>query len=418
MPDIKKIEKIDVLKAATQQTDNGVDIYSIITPAQDVLRISFVFTAGIKYQDKSYIATATANLLSEGTKNHTSLEIAEMLDLYGLYFDVSADREFVVITICSLGRFADKALHVLEEVLLYPNFSQKECDVYTQKRKVALQIEREKSNVIARETFAKAIFGEGHHYGTFSSAEDYDNVTVADLNAFYEKHYNAENLFVVLSGNISSETEVGVVDIISKLPSGVKHHIVSPTPTEEPVVLHVDAKDPEESVQSSVNIGRVMFNRNHPDFTAMQLTATLLGGYFSSRLMKNIREDKGYTYGIQSALINMQDSGYFIIGAQLQREFTDVAVEEIFKEIELLRTTPVPDEELEVVKRVMLGEILRVLDGPFGIADVAIENIQNGTDNSASELLVKGIRAITATQVQEMAQKYLSREDLTVVICN
>ncbi len=415
IPRIKKIENIDILKAKCQQSNNGVDIYSILTPAQDVVRISLVFNAGIKYQDKSYIATATANLLSEGTENYTSHEIAQMLDFYGIYYDVSADREFVVITVCALGRFEEQALLFLEEVLLRPLFNEEECKVYTQKRKISLQIEREKINVISREAFAKSIFGEDHHYGTFADAAEYDNVTVADLSAFYKKHYTAKNLFVVLSGNITERLTNAVADIVAKLPDGERQHIVSPQPSRKAEVKHIKAKD---SVQTALNIGRVMFDRSHPDFIAMQLTSTLLGGYFSSRLMKNLREEKGYTYGIQSALINMQDSGYFIISTQLQKEFTDDAIEEIFKEIEILKNVAPQHEELEMVKRVMVGEMLRILDGPFGIADVTIENIQNKTDNSATELMVQEIWSITPEKVQEIAKKYLAREDLSVIFCN
>ncbi|MFI3321065.1 MAG: pitrilysin family protein [Rikenellaceae bacterium] len=413
LPEIKKIDNISVLHPALSASKGGVKFYTIVAPAQDVVRISLVFCAGVKYQTKSFVASATANLLTEGCGNYTSHEVAQMLDFYGIYYDVTVDRDYCVITICTLGRFTENAISLLKDVILRPRFLQSELDVYASKRKAALTIEREKMKVRSREAFVKSIFGEKHDYAIFSNATDYDNLTVDDLKQFYNKFYNRNNLFVVLSGNIGAEVIEDVARLVDSLPKWEDMRRVTENPTAKGEVIRVENS---ESVQSSINIGRVLFSRNHPDFIPMQVLATVLGGYFSSRLMQNLREENGYTYGVHAAAVNMQDSGYFIISSELEKETTDKAIEQIFTEIEILKNELIGTEELDMVKRVIIGEVIRILDGPFGIADVTIENIQNEVTNSATEQMISEIGNITAEKLQQVAQKYLNREDLSVVI--
>ena len=133
-------------------------------------------------------------------------------------------------------------------------------------------------------------------------------------------------------------------------------------------------------------------------------------------MMQNLREKNGYTYGVMAAMINFDKEGYLAIATQVRREDCDAALREIYYEIERLRTELISEEELHIAKNMMIGEILRILDGPFGIADVTIENIMCGMDNSATEASVRTITAITPEEVQQLAQKYLRREDLIEVI--
>lgn len=175
-------------------------------------------------------------------------------------------------------------------------------------------------------------------------------------------------------------------------------------------------RDVEGALQSSVRIGRLLFPRTHPDFVGMQVVASLLGGYFGSRLMQNLREQHGYTYGVQAAMINFDSAGYLAIATQVAREHRDDALMEIYAEIERLRHELVDDDELQMVKNVMIGEILRILDGPFGIADVTIENIMCGMDNRATEHSVATIAAITPEDVRTLANRYLEREKLVEVV--
>ena len=196
------------------------------------------------------------------------------------------------------------------------------------------------------------------------------------------------------------------------LPAGEKVDVNLPATN----TTHQLRRNIDTALQSSVRVGRLLFPRTHPDFVGMQVVAAVLGGYFGSRLMQNLREEHGYTYGVMAAMVNFDKEGYLAIATQVAREVREDVLREIYFEIERLRTELVPEDELQMVKNVMVGEILRILDGPFGIADVTIENIMCGMDNEATERSVELINAITPEQVRDLAAKYLRREDLVEVV--
>lgn len=172
----------------------------------------------------------------------------------------------------------------------------------------------------------------------------------------------------------------------------------------------------DDSLQSALRMGRMLFTRNHPDFNGMQILSTILGGYFGSRLISNLREERGYTYGIYSTMVNLSRSGYLAISTEVAAETTEDSLVQIRYEMARLRDELVSDEELSAVKNIMIGDIMRILDGPFGIADVTIENIQNGTDNSTVVDFFNEIKNVTPQRIRELARKYLTEDDFVTVI--
>ena len=209
--------------------------------------------------------------------------------------------------------------------------------------------------------------------GSISYPEkDYDTLTRADLESLYRRLYTAENCLVVCSGRIGEEELQGIGALAEKLPRADRSATADfPAPRSE-AYRFVERPD---AVQSSLRVGRLLFTRTHPDFVGMQVVATVLGGYFGSRLMQNLRGEHGYTYGVGAAMVNFEREGYLGIAAQVGAEVTAPALREIYNEIERLRREPMPEEELSLVKNIMTGEVMRILDGPFGIADVTIENL-------------------------------------------
>lgn len=436
---------LDVTAAERRRLPNGVALYLLPADEFEVLRVSFVFRAGSVHQQVPFSASATANLLAEGTRDLTAAEVAERLDYYGSWYDVSIDRDYVYISFAMLSRFAAETLAVAEQVLLRPVFPEEEVAAYCAERRQRLAIERRKVDVEAREAFARALFGPEHPYGIAADEAAYERLTRDDVAAFYERQYTAPNCFVVCSGRIDPAAEEAVAAIAAQLPEGLKageaaadgtaagateatgatetaaaeaspfagadtRSFPAPATQHEARVAHPGA------VQSSIRIGRLLFPRRHPDFAGMQVVAAALGGYFGSRLMQNLRERNGYTYGVVAAMVNFERAGYLAVAAQVGTEVTGAALDEIYAEIERLRTELLPDEELALVKRIMEGEMMRILDGPFGIADVTIENLLCGTDNGAIDRNLALIRATTPEDVRRLARKYLAREDLVTVV--
>ncbi len=404
---------ISLDNATIKELKNGVKIYVLHSDEFEVLRLSFVFGAGSVRQRKAFVASATANLLSEGSGSMSSHEIAEKLDYYGSYYDVNIDRDYTYISFCSLTKFVEPTLEVAEQIILHPSFPESEISTYCAKRKQRLTIERKRVETRAREEFARSLFGEHHPYGISSPTEAYDDIIRHDIEAFYRQHYVAENCFVVCSGRVT-EREMELIErLVEAMPNGERPaKLELPEVVQRPLHKVVDPS----AVQSSIRLGRRLFTRSHPDFLGMQVVATILGGYFGSRLMQTLREERGYTYGVVSALVNFAQEGYLAIATQVGTEVADDALRIIREQIALLRTERVSDDELEMVKHIMAGEIMRILDGPFGIADVTIENILCETDNTIIEENLRRIEAITPDEIERLANKYLQEDDFITII--
>jgi predicted Zn-dependent peptidase len=411
-PDIVMPTSVEMPHAELITSANGVKIYKLSADDFEVVRFTFVFRAGTSMQHKPFVASTTLNMLGEGSSRMTSQQIADELDFYGSYFDVNIDRDYSYVSFCSLSKFFDKTASVAREILLDPIFPERELATYCMKRKQSLTIERRKLDVQSRELFAQSLFGVDHPYGRSASEDEYDRLTREDVVAMYRELYTSDNCFVVCSGRIDDDVLTTLKQLVESLPKG---NVSTPQFPECVINYHV-RRDVEGALQSSIRIGRLLFPRTHPDFVGMQVVAAVLGGYFGSRLMANLREQHGYTYGINSAMVNFENEGYLAIATQVARECCDEALKEIYFEIECLRNELVSEDELQMVKNVMIGEILRILDGPFGIADVTIENIMCGMDNGATERSVEQIVAITPEEVRSLARKYLQREKLVEVV--
>ena len=411
-PAIRIPESVDVPVANLTTLANGVRLYLLENHDQQVVRLSFVFGAGSSRQNRFFSATAAANLLSEGSDRFTARQLAEQLDFYGSYFDISVDRDVVVVSFCALSKFFLPTLQTAEEILLRPAFPQEEFDSYRIKRRQRLEIERRKVDVRVREAFAAAMFGSEHPYGVSAPLSAYDELSRDEVVDFYRRHYTADNCFVVCSGDLSNEALKAIENICMQLPqSGERLPLIFPDAVQTSCVRLEHAG----AVQSAVRVGRMLFTRNHPDYVGMQVVATVLGGYFGSRLMRNLREERGYTYGVFAAMANLDRAGYLAIATQVAAEAREDTLHQIYTEIERLRTELISEQELALVKNIMVGEMMRILDGPFGIVDVTIENVQCGTDNLAIERSVEAIRRCTPEDVQRLAEKYLRREDLVEV---
>lgn len=406
-------DRLDVPIARRQRLPNGVELHTLADDTFGVLRVSFVFRAGSASQRMPFSASSTANLLSEGSRGMSAREIAERLDFHGSYYDVNVDRDYVYLSFCALSKFFLPTLEVARSILLDPLFPEEEVAAYRLKRRQRLAIERLKVDTKAREALAGALFGERHPYGISYDEAAYDTLTRDDLIEMYRTHYTAENCLVVCSGHVTDAHLQAVIELAERIP-GADKRIRAPFP--EPVTEARRFVAAPEAVQSAIRLGRLLFTREHPDFVPMQVVAAALGGYFGSRLMGNLRERHGYTYGVVAAMVNFEQAGYFAVATQTGAGVTDAALREIFGEIERLRCEVMPAEELQTVKNILIGEMMRVLDGPFGIADVTIENALCGMDNSVIQRNLERISEIGPEQVRALAHRYLAPGDLTVVV--
>lgn len=415
MREIPRIEiprHLEITPTSEELLPNGLRLYTLQADEFEVVRLTLVFHAGPVTQLAPFVAGATANLLAEGSEHLSGREIAERLDFYGSYFEVNLDRDYVYISFCSLSKYIRPTLEMAREILLHPAFPEQEVVTYRTKRRQQLAIERQKVDVQARERFVEALFGEEHPYGVCYPEADYDGLNRRQLLDHYQRLYTATNAIAVCSGKIDAETREAILDLCRAFSTGTPFESPFP-PTQS---RHEWLIERPKAVQSAIRIGRLLFPRNHPDFVGMQVVATLLGGYFGARLMHNLREEHGYTYGVMATMVNFEREGYFAIATQVGAEVTRKALREIFREIERMRTEIVTEEELTLAKNILTGEMMRILDGPFGIADVTIENVLCGDSNEAVNRNLQEILSITPERILDLAQRYLNPEELSTII--
>lgn len=411
-PRVLTIDKLTLPQPGEAKLDNGIPLFLINAGTQDVIKIDFVFKAGSWYQNQAYLAFATNKMILEGTLKFSSSEIAEIFDYYGSYVETQADKDTSNISLFSLNKHLDQTLEVLEEIIKRPTFPENELAIFLRKKKQEFLTNQQKVNFVCRNNFNPLLFGNEHPYGHKLSADVFENIKSENLRDFFQNQYHPANCFIIASGRI----EDNLVEKLNKYFGGLEWKNEAQANnlnlTIAPSSQKINFIEKPKAVQSAIRIGRPLFNRIHPDYFGMRVLSTVLGEYFGSRLMKNIREDKGYTYGIGSSMASYIHEGYFLISTEVGTDVCTQAKNEIYSEIDKLRNNPIPAEELELVKNYMKGEILRSFDGPFEIASRFRVAKESGITFKYYENLMNSINTTTSHNLLILANKYLQQDDL------
>lgn len=414
-PEFKQVDNIHFLDTVKTELDNGIEFNYINGGSQDIIKIDFIFNAGNLYQNKALVASSTNQLIKEGTQNYSAYEISEGIDKYGAFFEVENAYDTATLTLYTLTKHLSNVIPFVREVILFPAFSEKEFNIYKSNAIERYKINLEKVSFVARKTFMPAIFGETHPYGYSVKISDYDNLTINDIKDFYTENYNLENCRILASGKVS-EASINILNYAfgkEKISSNPSKEIKFPSSLKNNSSIYIEK---ENALQSAIRIGSVFPNKLHKDYYGLQILNTVLGGYFGSRLMNNIREDKGYTYGIGSGILSLKDAGYFFISTEVGSDVTNKALKEIYKEIELVRTEEIPLEELDLVKNYLLGQLLKSCDGPFNMGSM-FENVHEyGLDYSFYNNYIHTIKTITPRTLLELGAKYFNKTDLIEIV--
>lgn len=414
-PDIKDIKRFNIIEAHQEKLHNGIPVYVLDCSDQDIIKIDFMFPAGNWYQSEPLVAFAANNLLLEGTKHKSALEIANILDYYGVMTSCSVDKDNALFSVMALRKHLEKILPLIFEILTEPSFTETELEIFKAKHKQLFQVEQTKVRNLARVKLSQMLYGNNHPYGYSVEVEDFDKLTSQKLGDFFNHFYQLSLCKIIISGKIQRSDMELLDTTFGNIPLSQDtfinpEFILSPSADKKQLVEKADA------VQSALRIGKILFNKTHPDYTGIAVLNVILGGYFGSRLMKNIREEKGYTYGISSILVSFIHSGYLTIVSEVGKDVTKEAIAEVYKEIEILRTEKVPEEELERVKNYMLGEMVRMFDGPFAQAESFSSILEYDLNYTYFYNFIEQIKAITADEILALTQKYLNPDDFTQVV--
>jgi predicted Zn-dependent peptidase len=390
--------------------DASSNFYQIENNMDESMRLELIFDGGSKFQAKKLQSSFTADLLLSGTASMSSKEINDAIDLEGGYLQCEADRDTIIITIYCLASKFEKIWDVIEESLLNVDFPQSEFDTLLAMKRQQYQVNSEKVSNLARRAFSKTLFTEGSPYDAVSTLEDYDLLNRSDIVDFYESNILKGLHGVILVGTLPESMMERLMAFGSHLKGRheVRHF-------EYASKVGVEKIEKKGAIQSAVRIGKTMVNRGHEDFVPMQVLNTILGGYFGSRLMANIREDKGYTYGIGSGIAPLPDSAYFFISTEVGSDVREDALKEIKKEVELLQNETLDPLELDLVKNYLIGQFLKGSDGPYAMMDRFKSIWHFGLDYDYYESYFDTIDKLNVDDIQKMAKKYLNWDEMSIV---
>jgi predicted Zn-dependent peptidase len=415
-PQFKTIDSIAIQHAKNFTLNNGLQVYTIDAGSQDLTRIEFIFKAGMYYQDAPLIASAAGALIENGTAKYSANQISDSIDFYGSFFETSVSQDYSSLALFSLNKHLESTLIFVEELIKNATYPQEEVNTYLINKKQKFLVNSQKVDMLARRIYSELLFGKNHPYGLEVKAEDHDNTKRDSIVNFFKTHYTHSNCTIIVSGKLPENLQTVLNNHFGKEKWGVASNIEKAYMPAQTTTQNIHYVEKPDAVQSAIRMGRKLFNKTHPDYFNFQVLNTIFGGYFGSRLMANIREDKGYTYGIGSGLASLAHDGYFFISTEVGSDVTKDALKEVYKEIDILQNDLVSDDELETVKNYILGQFLRSVEGPFSLADKFRGVWEFGLDYSYYDNYFNAVKSVTSQQIRDLAGKYLQKKDIIELV--
>lgn len=403
-------------KPTVQHLSNGIPLHTIDATGVDAVRIDFVFGAGQWHQVQNLQALFTCRMLREGCRGYSASAFAERMDFYGAWLELSVAKNRTFVTLYTLRKFFDHTIALLHNMLLEPTFSEEQLDIIRKNNKAQFLINIQKGHVRALRTVRQNIFGCQHPCGMQAEATDYDNLHAQLLVDYYQRYYGSRNCAIYLSGCVDE----GVVAQVERLFGTAEWGSGSPavdepyaiTPSEE----HITTIIQPNAVQSSICMGSLLMDVHDDDYLSMRVLTTVLGGYFGSRLMKNVREEKGYTYHIGADLVTNTSQVVFSIGCEALADKANEVIDEVRNEMYRLQHDLVSNAELQMVRNYMTGEICRNYEGSFALADAYIYLEHLDLPQSHLEQTLEAIRTTDAVRLQQLAKQYLDPDTLYIAV--
>jgi predicted Zn-dependent peptidase len=388
---------------------NGVEVYAIDLGKVDAMMVSWIFEAGNSYEPGNGVAAAVNTLLKNGTRTRKAFDISEYFDYYGAYLNRAAHHETAELTLHCLNQYFGELVPVIAELVTESVYPEEELAIYKKNAQQRLQVNLKKNDFVAGRLIDSYLFGEEHPYGRFSKPEDFERLNREVLMDFYRRHYQNGTCRIIAAGKLPADLIPLLEKYFGALP--LRKPATGATAPQFPIQPAVQKKyrvsnDPD-GVQGSIRIARNFPNRHHPDFQRVQVLNNVFGGFFGSRLMANIREDKGYTYGIYSYLVNNRQESALMISTEAGKEVCEATIAEVYKEMKLLREEPIEEEELQMARNFAIGTVLGDLDGPFHVASRWKSILLNGLDENYFREGIRIVKTITPEELRELAVKWL-----------
>jgi predicted Zn-dependent peptidase len=414
-PESKGIANINLLKPEHRELNNGCNVYCFNSGDQELVRIEWIFGNQRFNPEKPLLNVTVNTMLTEGTNTLTQAQISDKVDFYGAFLQVDYGYDNSTVTLYSLNKHLQHTLPVLKDIITDSVFPEKELETYIRNQQQKLQVSLQKNDYVARRNFNKAIYGDTL-YGLGADAETYKTLNREDMVMHFKQMYQPTNCTIIVSGKVEPQ----ILDLVTNtFDSDWKNSTIRPD-ISQPGITSADERffftEKPEALQSAIRMGKPTINRTHADFPYLQVLNTVLGGYFGSRLMANIREDKGYTYGIGSGMSSLKHSGAWFIATEVGADVCKATLTEIEKEINLLKTELISEEELSLVRNYMMGSLLGSLENVFSHADKFKNLYFAGLGYDYYDRYVEAVKTVSAERLKDLANQYLDFDGFYKVI--
>ena len=410
-PELKPIQTAKLIFPKKIQLKNDLDFYWLDEVYDQTIKIDFIWHAGSKYESKKLISKLCNKLLLSGTKSLNALTINEKIDALGGYVSFDHNADHGGFTIFGLNHNIKSIVEIVLNAFQNVTFNESEISKLIAIEKKNFDLNNEKVNVLARREFNKQLFGNGHYYSKNTESKDFELVKQTDIINFYKENYQSKQPCIFLVGQVDHLFIKLLDDFAANYPASISNFDVI-EPQQQFKRVHISK---ENAVQSALRIGKLCINKKHKDYTHFQIMNTVLGGFFGSRLMKNIREEKGYTYGIGSGIAALENATYFFIATEVGKENVQATIDEVFIEMQELKSTLIKEEELEIVKNYMLGSFLKNSDGPIPMMEKYKNIYFADLDESYYLDYFNKIQEAKPEDILYVAKKYLKKASFSIV---
>ncbi len=404
-PEHELITQVSFQRVQTEALSNNLEFFTLISGRQPVVKLELLYNYGGNfYETKRSQAFYTIKMLKEGTKSFSAKQISDLMATYGAHLEASPGFDHASVSFYFLDKHFQKLFPLIREIVEAPNFDEDELIFQKQQHIAQLQVQNKKNNIRASKALRSAIFGPAHPYGRVPNEGDIESIERTDLNSFKEKALGKLSLFV--SGNPSERTLTALKQYFSGIEIEDKRMDSILLPGQE-----TPQENDSESVQASIRLGKQTLLKTDPDYISLLIANHLLGGFFGSRLMKNIREDKGLTYGISSSLVPLKNATYWVIGAEVNVDSIELALKEIHNEIDLLRDFD-NEEELQTAKTHMIGSFQADINSPFAVMEKFKNVYLFGLGYEYYDRLFDSLTSFGHKDLRLIAEKHLHNTDL------
>ncbi len=378
-----------------------------------LVKMDLLFEAGTAYQTKKLCASAAVKLCTVACSGMDSAALAEFMDYRGILVETDSQVQQSQITFYFLRNYATELLPLVRGMLSGPAFSETDFETWRNHRRQEILSAEQKPSTMARRDFYFRLFGDNHPLGRYATSADLDVLTVDDVRKYIVDHYRPEKMMVGLAGSVDDELLALVEENLGKRNYPHQRPVLNiPAAIDVQGCWHTQI---ESATQTNIRVGRILpVSWDSIDYARLMLLTTVLGGYFGSRLMSNLREDKGFTYGIYARTQIYRGVIVFFITADVASGVAKEAVNEIMYELGKLIKEPVPEDELELVKTVLAGDFLRSVDGIFERSARYCDMHATCVTEQLTANLQKALQAATPSDLQQVAIKYLDPSKMLV----